>query len=86
MENAGAIRFLIAPKLDLAPTRRDGTCVGSQVSLMIFKRVDLPAPFSPTSPTTSPSLRYRVTSVSAGFPAKALLIPLRSMMRRTEAS
>jgi hypothetical protein len=39
---------------------------------MIFKRVDLPAPFSPTSPTTSPSLRYRVTSVSAGFPAKSL--------------
>jgi hypothetical protein len=37
MENAGAIRFLIAPKLDLAPTRRDGTCVGLQVSTNDFQ-------------------------------------------------
>src|SRR4249920_1650561 len=42
---------------------------------MIFTRVDLPAPLSPISPTTSPARSASETSVSAWIAPKCLEIP-----------
>ena len=42
---------------------------------MIFISVDLPAPFSPTSPCTSPRRRVKSTPVSAVTPPNVLPIP-----------
>src|ERR1700751_6303855 len=39
--------------------------VGSVILLRIFSRVDLPAPFRPIMPTTSPCLTLNDTSLSA---------------------
>src|SRR5882672_3200542 len=41
----------------------------------IFIKVDLPAPFSPTSACTSPARADRFTSASTVFPANDLLMP-----------
>src|SRR6266849_3702242 len=41
----------------------------------IFMRVDLPAPFSPASPTTSPALIPKSTLLSARTPPKRFSIP-----------
>src|ERR1700722_20322902 len=46
----------------------------------IFMRVDLPAPFSPTTPSTSPSSSERDTSLRTGTPRNAL--ETRSISRR----
>jgi hypothetical protein len=82
MENADLIRVLIATKLNFASTHGDRTESALRFPLMILSSVDFPAPFSPTRPITCPSSRDRLTSASALFSAKALLIPLRSRMRR----
>ena len=40
----------------------------------IFISVDLPAPFSPTTPTVSPDRTLKSTSATAWTPGKVLLI------------
>src|SRR5659263_35499 len=42
--------------------------------MMIFRRVDFPAPFSPISPTTSPSNTSRSTPLRARVPANTFVI------------
>src|SRR6516225_6059023 len=47
-----------------------------QAPLKIFIRVDLPAPFSPTSTCTSPARRSKLTLSRATTPGKVLRMPL----------
>src|SRR5688500_7271421 len=47
---------------------------------MIFVRVDFPAPFSPTSPCTSPAATSRLTPASACTPGKPLEMPVKLSM------
>src|SRR5262245_13688950 len=49
---------------------------GAKFPAMIFTSVDLPAPLSPISPSTSPGSRVRSTSVSAVIAPKCLEILL----------
>ena len=59
---AGVIRACRLPSITIAPAS------GAMAPPSTFNSVDLPAPFSPTSPTTSPPATERSTSRSATAP------------------
>src|SRR4051812_42741232 len=62
----GVIRGTVRPETTSAPVS------GCSAPVMILIRVDLPAPFSPTSAWTSPALSSKDTSRSARTPSKDL--------------
>src|SRR5687767_927923 len=57
-----------------APSTRIWPSSGRCAPPRILMRVDLPAPFSPVRPSTSPRPRWRETSCSAVTPGKRLVI------------
>ena len=60
------------------PSMRTWPALGAVTPPMIFISVDLPAPFSPISPRTSPRPTRRVTSSSAVTPGYVFLMPMSS--------
>src|SRR3989338_1321583 len=60
-----------------APAKRMSPASGITAPLRILSRVDLPAPFSPTSACTSPGRTSRSTAASACTPPYRLLTPRR---------
>ena len=60
--------------------------VGVVVPAMIFKRVDLPAPFSPMMPTAVPGSTPNVTSSRARKSRWRLGLPIRRLMRSPGAA
>ena len=67
----GSLSVTGSPRKRIAPEL--GWCTPAR----IFTRVDLPAPLSPTSATTSPGWTSRVMSVSADTAPKCLDTPRR---------
>ncbi len=67
-----AMPAAMAPAMVIAsrsvPSMRMRPVVGGTTPPMIFISVDLPAPFSPTSPITSPGSTEKLTSSSATTP------------------
>ena len=62
-------------KSTTSPSRWISPSSGWWTPAMIFVSVDLPAPFSPTSPWTSPARKASETSASAWTGPKRLLTP-----------
>src|SRR5262245_66250742 len=61
--------------LSIWPTKRIVPPLGAWTPVMVFIRVDLPAPLSPTSPTTSPGSTAKVTPRSACTAPKFFCTP-----------
>ncbi len=60
--------------IDFLPVDEDLSFIFLVVAVEIFMSVDLPAPFSPTRASTSPSATEKPTSSSALTPGNDLLI------------
>src|SRR5580704_9105256 len=69
MLSAGDRRCTFCPSISISPA----SIRWAPASDLI--RVDLPAPFSPIMPRTSPRARYKSALLSAGLESKDLLIP-----------
>src|SRR5262245_61505853 len=61
--------------LSIWPAKRTVPPFGACTPVMVFIRVDLPAPLSPTSPTTSPGSTAKVTPRSACTAPKCFSTP-----------
>ena len=71
----GSRRWWTWPRMSTVPAS------GVSAPLMILISVDLPAPFSPTRPCTSPASRSNDTPFSAWTPANVLTIPVTERSR-----
>ena len=61
--------------LTRSPSSSIAPAVGAWSPARIFRSVDLPAPFSPSSPWIEPASTARSTSSSASVPGKRFVMP-----------
>jgi hypothetical protein len=79
--DAGRDRVAGVGEVDLLAVDEDAPLVGRYRPYRMFIRVDLPAPFSPRSPCTSPGSTTRSMASFATTPGNRLVMPCSS--RRT---